>query len=60
MMESLAHAVWKEIQSGTGPLPQLDVDRAAGLERGDEEGEPALPVPLVAVRERRQYLEPIA
>ena len=57
MMESLTHAVGKEVQPRASPLPQFDVDRPAGLECGDEEGKPALPVPLAAVREGRQRQE---
>ena len=57
LIKYLTHAMRKEIESRAGPLPQLDVDRPAELERGDEEGEPALPVPLAAVREGRQRQE---
>ena len=51
---SLTHAVRKDVEPRARPLPQLDVDRAARLEGGGEEGEPALAVALAAVRERRQ------
>ena len=51
---SLTQTVRKYVEPRARPLPQLDVDRAARLEGGGEEGEPALAVALAAVGERRQ------